>query len=629
MQVHVGRHFPEVGHGNGQRCRGTVFKIVVLLVLETENRFKLRLRWRAAGAEPERVNGAAAVVLAAFLEHAQTHRLRRLDERLLVESRQRLQRRVRADAAGAGVFGRRGVEGDQRRKRQGAFPERVHATAIAVLTRALRPRQSPIDRVPDARGNRRKHTRPADFEVQQPARGERNVLNDFGFDAKSRAAGEQPVVRVFGQEPRRNSRCLPIAGRFNDQTVQRFNTPPRVHKFAGQPVEQLRMRRCLAARAEILRRGHQALAEIGLPDAVHDDARGRRTAPVHQPPGETEAVARCVLREGVQQRGHVRPDRFARPLPIAPLENVGLARHGALLQRERRRGVRPVGQYIVNLLVHLREGRVLVAEGVEQVAHLLGRALLGRNRKNRPLRCGKRVHFQFETFEFVERTRPACSGRRLADRSGRVRADWSGLDAGLARRHILFVAAGRCDGHASGVSFPALCAFGGGAEAEPAQRVAIEPALLVQFAAVAVAARVLLINRKLQSGPAGKTDNRLGAFEDRAMLRVPTNRNRRRGPAAFFRVAINRVGDAETGRFHIRERATEPDLVRHRRAVQRGGFTSEFLEQKAAFGHQARSAIGQVRVRQRFETEPGQVRERRVHPDVGDRAGLYIAARHQ
>src|SRR5439155_17220675 len=84
-------------------------------------------------------------------------------------------------------------------------------------------------------------------------------------------------------------------------------------------------------------------------------------------------------------------------------------------------------------------------------------------------------------------------------------------------------------------------------EAEPAQRVAIEPALLVQFAAVAVAARVLLINRKLQSGPAGKTDNRLGAFEDRAMLRVPTNRNRRRGPAAFFRVAINRVGDAETG----------------------------------------------------------------------------------
>src|SRR5207247_7217361 len=83
---------------------------------------------------------------------AQTHRLCRLDERLLVESREGLQRRVRADAAGAGGFGRRGVEGDQRRKRQGAFPERVHATAIAVLTRALRPRQSPIDRVPDARG---------------------------------------------------------------------------------------------------------------------------------------------------------------------------------------------------------------------------------------------------------------------------------------------------------------------------------------------------------------------------------------------------------------------------------------------------------------------------------------------
>ena len=389
------------------------------------------------------------------------------------------------------------------------------------------------------------------------------------------------------------------------------------------------MRRCLAARAKILRRCHQALAEIGLPDAVHDDARGRRTAPVHQPPGEPETVARCVLRERVQQRGHVRLDCFARPLPIAPLEDVGLARHGALLQHERRRGVRPVGQHVVNFLVHLGEVRVQVAEGVEQVAHLLGRALLGRNRKNLPLPCGERIHSQFEPFEFGERTRPACSGRRLADRRGRVRPDGSGLDVGGARRHILFVAAGRCDGRAGGVSFPALCAFGGGAEAEPAQRVAIEPALLVQFAAVAVAAGVLLINRKLQSGPAGKTDNRLGAFEDRAMLRVPTNRNRRRGPAAFFGVAINRVGDAETGRFHIRERATEPDLVRHGRVVQRAGFTSEFLEQKAAFGHQAGPAVRQVRVHQRFETETGHVRERRVHPDVGDRAGLYIAARHQ
>ena len=113
------------------------------------------------------------------------------------------------------------------------------------------------------------------------------------------------------------------------------------------------------------------------------------------------------------------------------------------------------------------------------------------------------------------------------------------------------------------------------------------------------------------------------------MLRVPTNRNRRRGPAAFFRVAINRVGDAETARFHIRERATEPDLVRHGRVVQRAGFSSKFLEQKAAFGHQAGSAVGQVRVRQRFETEAGHVRKRRVHPDVGDRAGLYIAARQQ
>ena len=93
-----------------------------------------------------------------------------------------------------------------------------------------------------------------------------------------------------------------------------------------------------------------------------------------------------------------------------------------------------------------------------------------------------------------------------------------------------------------------------------------------------IAAAVLLVNRNVQSGAAGKTGNRLRALEDRAVLGVAPQRHRGRGPAAILRAAVNRVGDAEAGRFHVRERATELDLVGHRRVVQGAGFASEFLQ---------------------------------------------------
>ena len=147
----------------------------------------------------------------------------------------------------------------------------------------------------------------------------------------------------------------------------------------------------------------------------------------------------------------------------------------------------------------------------------------------------------------------------------------------------------------------------GRAEAEPAEGVAIKPALLVEFTTVTVAAAVLLINRKFQAGSAGETGNRFGALEDCAMLCVPTDRNRRRRPAAFLRVAVDCIGDAESGRLQIRQRPAELDLVRHCRIVQRADLASEFLEQKTSFGHEAGPAVGKVRVQQRFQAKAGDI----------------------
>src|SRR5207247_5752813 len=59
-----------------------------------------------------------------------------------------------------------------------------------------------------------------------------------------------------------------------------------------------------------------------------------------------------------------------------------------------------------------------------------------------------------------------------------------------------------------------------GAQAEPAERVAIQPGFFIQLAAVTVAAAVFLINRDVQPCTSGKSGNWLRALEDGAMLGV-------------------------------------------------------------------------------------------------------------
>ena len=50
----------------------------------------------------------------------------------------------------------------------------------------------------------------------------------------------------------------------------------REHEFEGQPIEQIRMRRQRPLDAEIVFGLDKALAEVLLPDAIHDDARRQR-----------------------------------------------------------------------------------------------------------------------------------------------------------------------------------------------------------------------------------------------------------------------------------------------------------------------------------------------------------------
>ena len=69
---------------------------------------------------------------------------------------------------------------------------------------------------------------------------------------------------------------LPIRGGEHDLAFSHFKRPAMRDEARRQIVQQFRMRRLFALRAEVARRCHQRPAEVPAPDAVDDHARGQR-----------------------------------------------------------------------------------------------------------------------------------------------------------------------------------------------------------------------------------------------------------------------------------------------------------------------------------------------------------------
>ena len=86
------------------------------------------------------------------------------------------------------------------------------------------------------------------------------------------------------------ARALPIGGAEDHQPVQRFQFPPAGHEFTGEPVEQLRMGREFAQRAEITRRIDDTPAEMVEPKAVHQNACDQGVFTTGQPLQKKEIV---------------------------------------------------------------------------------------------------------------------------------------------------------------------------------------------------------------------------------------------------------------------------------------------------------------------------------------------------
>ena len=109
--------------------------------------------------------------------------------------------------------------------------------------------------------------------------------------------------------------------------MQRLHAPAVLDERRRKPVEQLGMTRAIAAQTEVVRRFHEARAEVVLPDAVHDYARGEWIARIGDPARELGTRAGDVGRQlGQRVRdehlGRTRADGFALVLPHAALEQM-------------------------------------------------------------------------------------------------------------------------------------------------------------------------------------------------------------------------------------------------------------------------------------------------------------------
>ena len=169
-------------------------------------------------AEAEGLSQTSRVIGSGLSQKSLGERLRRFDERFVVERDERLQRRVGGSAFDAGEVGVGAVERDEVRMRCRSFEERVHASAIAVLAGAVCPFEvAGVTEVRDTSRQRREDARPADLLRQDSGDIKTEIADDFGFDAQPILPSEQRVLRIDFKQFIAMRRGLPIRRGQDDQ----------------------------------------------------------------------------------------------------------------------------------------------------------------------------------------------------------------------------------------------------------------------------------------------------------------------------------------------------------------------------------------------------------------------------
>ena len=101
-----------------------------------------------------------------------------------------------------------------------------------------------------------------------------------------------------------------------------------IHWTPRQARRRKRMDRLptLTLGAEIFGCTDEADAEVSLPNAIDEDARGGRRATIGQPPGKGEAGGRSIGGQRMEHSGNAGSNSIGGLKPISALEQAGFAR---------------------------------------------------------------------------------------------------------------------------------------------------------------------------------------------------------------------------------------------------------------------------------------------------------------
>ena len=254
----------------------------------------------------------------ASLRTSRRERARRLEERLVVQRRQRLERRVGPHAPHRAVLAAGRIERHEARIRRRAADEHVEPAAVPILPVARRSTSRCCTGCPRCRraaAGRRSARRSSRLSRPLAASAASRTIS-----ASIRKRGPRASSRLYGSRSASDAGAADDWRYVADDTISlcsAFIRQPFSHELRRQPVEQLRMRRRRSLRAEIFARFDEAAAEELLPGAVDRDARRQRVPFVDEPARQPEAVRHLVVAERVQDGGHAGVDLLplSRKLP--------------------------------------------------------------------------------------------------------------------------------------------------------------------------------------------------------------------------------------------------------------------------------------------------------------------------
>ena len=270
-----------------------------------------------------------AAGVSAFFHHVRGDRLRGFEVGEVVLQRQGLERRIGPSGADFAGTSLRGVEEEGGRDR--ATPESVEGPTILGRAFAGLIFETAHEQFfPDAVGLIRTHGRSAERRIEEAGGPERAVADHPAGQAEARAAGEELVLGVLGEQGGGDGGVLTIGLAHDDELEGTLEIPAVLDQVDGEPVEEFGVDRTLTLQAEILGGAHESLPEQHLPKVIHSHAGGQGVILGGQPAGQAEARARFVRGPAGERLRNIRIHFVAMLIPHSADEHEGVARLLAL-----------------------------------------------------------------------------------------------------------------------------------------------------------------------------------------------------------------------------------------------------------------------------------------------------------